>query len=274
MLYKKGIGVHKVVLVGSDQTSEILRRELSQNKRWGYKIVYRVQEIDDSLGVKIRELADENMLDEIIQADPNFSREQTLKLIELANEYHLDFEYAADLLGARRTNFEIKTIDGIPLVEIKKTPLDGWGKVVKRLFDIFASIFLMIIFLPVFLIVPIMIKSDSKGPAIYKTERVGARGKKFNLYKFRSMIIGADKIKEGLIKNNERLDGPLFKMKNDPRITNVGRFIRRTSLDEFPNFWNVLIGNMSLVGPRPHEPGEVKKYQRRSEEHTSELQSH
>lgn len=230
--------------------------------RLGYKIVYWAQEADQGLDQKIKELVGADMADEIVQADPNFKREQTLKLIDIANQYHLDFKYAADLLGARRFNFDIRTINGIPLVEIKKTPLDGWGRVVKRIFDIFSSIFLMIIFSPIFLFLPVIIRLDSKGPAFYRTERVGARGKRFYLYKFRSMIVGADKMKEELLPNNERGGGPLFKMENDPRITRVGKFIRRTSLDEFPNFWNVLIGNMSLVGPRPHEPKEVEKYEK------------
>jgi len=261
-LYKKDIGVHKIILVGQDQTSQILASEFKRNAKLGYRIVYWAQSFDQALINKIRELTEEDRVDEIVQADPNFSREMTLNLIDLANEYHLDFKYTADLLGARRANFDIKTINGIPLVEIKKTPLDGWGKVAKRLFDIAGSILALLVFSPVFLILPLLIKLDSRGAVLYKTERVGAKGKKFNLYKFRSMIMGADKMKAQLMDNNERTDGPLFKIKDDPRITKVGKFIRQMSLDEFPNFGNVLIGNMSLVGPRPHEPNEVASYKK------------
>src|SRR3989338_3617087 len=261
-LYKKNIGVHKIILVGQDQTSHALAQEFKRNVKLGCRIVYWTEDFNQALINKTRELAKEDKVDEIVQTDPNFSREATLNLIDLASEYHLDFKYAADLLGARRTNFEIKTVNGIPLVEIKKTPLDGWGKVAKRLFDIAGALCALLIFSPVFLILPLIIKLDSKGAVIYKTERVGAKEKKFNLYKFRSMIQGADKLKEELMENNERLDGPLFKMKKDPRITRAGKFIRQTSFDELPNFWNVLIGNMSLVGPRPHEPNEVAKYKK------------
>ncbi|HRY63434.1 MAG TPA: sugar transferase, partial [Patescibacteria group bacterium] len=165
------------------------------------------------------------------------------------------------------TNIEIKTINGIPLIEVKKTPLDGWGRVAKRFFDIVISFIFLIILSPVFLIITILIKLDSFGPIFYQAERVGARGKRFTLYKFRSMVVGADKMKEKLVASNERADGPLFKMKADPRITRVGKFLRKTSMDELPNFWNVLIGKMSLVGPRPHEPGEVARY----EEHHKKL---
>jgi exopolysaccharide biosynthesis polyprenyl glycosylphosphotransferase len=262
VLYRKGIGMRRVFLVGGGSTGEMLAGEFKSNYRLGYKIVGWSLEVSGELVDKIKDLVHSDKIDEIVQADPNLSREQTLALMNVANEYHLDFKYAADLLGARRFNFDIRAINGIPLVEIKKTPLDGWGRVVKRLFDIVGSSFALVLFSPIFLVLSILIKIDSKGPVIYRTERVGARGKKFNLFKFRSMIQGADKMKQDLMNNNERPDGPLFKMKNDPRITKIGKFMRRTSLDEFPNFWNVFIGNLSMVGPRPHEPEEVEKYEK------------
>ncbi|NMC51144.1 sugar transferase [Candidatus Kuenenbacteria bacterium] len=267
LLYRKEIGVHRVILVGTDNTSEILAAEFYRNPGLGYKIIYRSKSTNGELAKKVDELASEEKVDEIIQADPNLSREEVIGLINLANKYHLDFKYAADLLGARRTNIDIKTINGIPLIEIKKTPLDGWGRVAKRIFDIIGAIFFLIIFSPLFLIITVLIKLDSLGPVFYKAERIGAKGKKFTLYKFRSMVVGADKMKEKLVTENERADGPLFKMKYDPRITRVGKFLRKTSLDELPNFWNVLTGKMSLVGPRPHEPNEVARY----EEHHKKL---
>ncbi len=260
--YKKKIGIHRIIFIGGDKTSLLLENEFENNLKLGYQIVYRSNRVDDLLVKQIKKLALNNEIDEIIQADASFNREQTLLLIELANEYHLEFKYAADLLGARKTNIEVHTINGIPIVEIKKTPLDGWGKIVKRLFDIIGAIFFMIIFSPIFLIIPIIIKMDSPGPIIYKDLRVGSKNKKFYLYKFRSMIDKADELREKLMQQNERADGPLFKIENDPRITKIGKFIRKTSIDEIPNFWNVLIGKMSLVGPRPHRPEEVEKYQR------------
>lgn len=106
----------------------------------------------------------------------------------------------------------------------------------------------------------IIIKFDTKGPVLVGLTRIGARNKEFKMYKFRSMIVGADKMKDQLIKFNERNDGPLFKMANDPRVTRIGKFIRRTSIDEIPQILNVLKGEMSLVGPRAHEPREVAQY--------------
>ena len=129
----------------------------------------------------------------------------------------------------------------------------------KRFFDILASLIGLIILSPVFLIVAIAIKIDDGGPVFYNQERIGKNGKEFKMYKFRSMKVNADQELEKLIHKNE-VDGAMFKMKDDPRITRVGKFIRKTSIDEFPQLLNVLLGQMSIVGPRPPLPREVKMY--------------
>lgn len=129
----------------------------------------------------------------------------------------------------------------------------------KRFFDILASLIGLIILSPVFLIVAIAIKIDDGGPVFYNQERIGKNGKEFKMYKFRSMKVNADQELKKLIHKNE-VDGAMFKMKDDPRITRVGKFIRKTSIDEFPQLLNVLLGQMSIVGPRPPLPREVKMY--------------
>jgi lipopolysaccharide/colanic/teichoic acid biosynthesis glycosyltransferase len=134
--------------------------------------------------------------------------------------------------------------------------------VYKRFFDFAISLCLLIILSPVFLILAILVKATSEGPVFVSLKRVGEKGKIFNLYKFRSMIYGAHSLKKEMLAHNERKDGPLFKIKNDPRVTKFGKFLRSLSLDEFPQLFNVLQGKMSLVGPRPHEPEEVSNYQR------------
>jgi len=148
------------------------------------------------------------------------------------------------------------------VIELKRTPLDGWGKIFKRVFDIAFSTIALLILIPFFIVIGIIIKIDSSGPVFVKLERVGRKGKTFTLYKFRSMVVGAHGMKKELKQYNERSDGPLFKMKNDPRITRFGKFLRASSMDELPQFWNVLKSRMSVVGPRPHEPEEVSKYQK------------
>lgn len=132
-------------------------------------------------------------------------------------------------------------------------------RVCKRIFDIIASVIGLIILSPVFLIVAIAIKLDDGGPVFYDQIRVGRNGKKFKMFKFRSMRVNAEDEIEKLQKHSE-VDGAMFKMRNDPRVTKVGRFIRKTSIDEFPQLINVLIGQMSIVGPRPPLPREVKNY--------------
>lgn len=134
--------------------------------------------------------------------------------------------------------------------------------IAKRVMDIGGATFGLVLFLPIFLIVAILNKLDNpKGPVFYRQTRVGKNGKEFKMYKFRSMVCDAEERLEGLMHLNE-VDGAMFKIKDDPRITKVGKFIRKTSIDELPQFWNVLRGDMSLVGPRPPLPREVEEYSR------------
>ena len=141
---------------------------------------------------------------------------------------------------------------------IEKSYYSYWKK--KRIFDVSVTVIILI-----FLIIPILITAlvvfidDPNGSPFYKQVRIGRHGKPFNMYKFRSMYVDAEKRKKDLMDSNE-MDGPVFKMKNDPRITRVGRFIRKYSIDEIPQLFNVLVGNMSIVGPRPALPEEVEKY--------------
>lgn len=130
----------------------------------------------------------------------------------------------------------------------------------KRALDIICSLLGLIVLSPVLLIVAILIKLESKGPVIFSQKRVGLNGEEFKMYKFRSMVQNAEELKEKLVKQNE-MSGPMFKIKEDPRVTKVGRFIRKTSIDEIPQLINILKGDMSLVGPRPSLPKEVAKFE-------------
>lgn len=132
-------------------------------------------------------------------------------------------------------------------------------EVIKRLIDVVCSFLGVIVLSPLFIIIVIIIKTTSKGPVFFSQKRVGKNGKEFNMYKFRSMVVNAEELKEKLAAQNE-MSGPMFKMKDDPRVTKVGKFIRKTSIDELPQLWNVLKGDMSLVGPRPSLPKEVAQF--------------
>ena len=134
-------------------------------------------------------------------------------------------------------------------------------EVIKRLIDVVCSFLGVLVLSPLFIIIAIIIKTTSKGPAFFSQKRVGKNGKEFDMYKFRSMVVNAEELKEKLAAQNE-MSGPMFKMKDDPRVTKVGKFIRKTSIDELPQLWNVLKGDMSLVGPRPSLPKEVAQFEK------------
>jgi len=259
---KRGIGTHKVLVIGNDATTERIVNELEANRGLGYKIIDQLKEVNENSIQELKRILLESDIDEVIQTDSNIQKELVLKIIDICNEHHITFKYAANLFETSATNIEIAPLAGIPIIEIKKTPLDGWGKIFKRAFDIIFSTLILIVLIPFIIIVAVIIKLDSAGPVFVKLERVGQKGRKFTFFKFRSMIKGAHAMKKDLIAYNERSDGPLFKMKNDPRVTRFGKFIRKTSIDEIPQFFNAIKGDMSVVGPRPHEPEEVSQYQK------------
>lgn len=261
-LLKKGVGAHYIVVIGQDKNAEDIVSQIHQRPSLGYKIVDRFDHFGDDSQIKISEKLKIMKIDEMIAADPNLSKEEILSLKEFCYENHIIFKYIADLFESQAAHIEINTIADIPIIEVKRTKLDGWGKIFKRTFDIIFSLILLIILSPVFLLLAIIIKIDSVGPIFKKLDRVGEKGKNFALYKFRSMIKDAQALKKDLVQLNERAEGPLFKIKNDPRITRFGKFLRKSSLDELPQLFNVLVGQMSLVGPRPHEPEEVARYEK------------
>lgn len=145
-------------------------------------------------------------------------------------------------------------------VEVGKKESKSVYKLSKRILDIICSCIGLLLLSPVLLIVGILIKLESKGPVVFTQKRIGKDGREFNMYKLRSMVVNAEEIKAKLKEQNE-MSGPMFKMKDDPRITKIGRFIRKTSIDELPQLVNVLKGEMSLVGPRPSLPNEVKEFE-------------
>ena len=170
------------------------------------------------------------------------------------------YNFIPDLIRLQRTNVEMEMIDDIPVISLKQTPLEGWGYVYKRIFDIVFTLILIQLLIPFWIVIPILIKLDSPGPVFYRSKRK-YKDKVFNIFKFRSMVTDADARKVKLLARNER-KGPLFKIKDDPRVTPLGRFLRKTSIDELPQLFNVLIGTISLVGPRPHLPEEVDQYKK------------
>jgi exopolysaccharide biosynthesis polyprenyl glycosylphosphotransferase len=161
----------------------------------------------------------------------------------------------------RIAKLTVEELDGIPVLALSSAPADGGSLVAKRLFDVLVSAALLLLLSPVFVAAAIAIKLDSRGPVFFRQRRVGLNGREFWLYKFRSMYEDAEARRAELEHRNEMV-GPAFKLSDDPRVTRVGRLLRKTSLDEAPQFWNVLKGEMSVVGPRPPLPTEVRRYER------------
>ncbi len=197
--------------------------------------------------------------EEIILSTQDFKDKETKELHAFCRNNQIKYHFIPDLIRLQRTNVEVEMIDNIPLVSLKETSLDGWGQVFKRVFDLMIALILVILLIPVWVVVSVLIKMDSKGPVFYRSQRK-YKNKVFSILKFRSMIPEADAVKKKLADKNER-SGPLFKIKDDPRVTKLGRFLRKTSIDELPQLFNVLLGTISLVGPRPHLPEEIDQYE-------------
>jgi lipopolysaccharide/colanic/teichoic acid biosynthesis glycosyltransferase len=209
----------------------------------------------------LKRLMHQRTVDLIIQTDPNPGSEQTIALINYCRSHHVGYGYLPPVLADVPHQLQVEKLGLLPLIRFQPTPLDGWGKVWKRVSDILVSGIAILILSPLFLLIAIAILIDTGWPVFYVSRRVGDQGRKgISVLKFRSMVRGADAQKERLLLLNHRKDGPLFKVKDDPRVTRSGKILRRTSLDELPQLLNVFLGQMSLVGPRPHLPEEVARY--------------
>jgi len=270
LLVYKGIGVHRLALIGRSGYCDMVCRRFKENPEHGYKIIARENTINiDSL----RQIHKEKGIDEILACNPDIPMKELREVSDFCHRNRIEFKFAPAILQSVSTNFEIKTLFDEPIIVIKNTPLDGWGKIAKRVFDILGSLFSIIITSPIMILTAIAIKLDSRGPVIFQNERVGHEGN-FNALKFRYMKLEyctgpqnpnheeALKLEEELIKKQSVRRGPLYKIRSDPRKTRVGRIIETLSIDELPQLFNVLIGDMSLVGPRPHQLREVEKYEK------------
>lgn len=259
-------GVHRVAIItGDDTVGKLLLDTLNTKAGFSYQIV----EVQNKLDLKnLRHLILTKQIDEVILADTNLDQEKLIKVNYLCEEYKIDFQYVPNIFDIY-TQVEVKNLSGVLLFRVKRTTLEGWGSIYKRLFDIVVSSIAIIILSPIYILTIIAIKLDSPGPILYKNRRVGVGKKLFDVYKFRSMYqdmctdesnAASIELEQKLLADKNTKSGPLYKIKDNPRVTRLGKFIRKTSIDELPQFFNVLQGTMSLVGPRPHQPREVDKY--------------
>ena len=197
--------------------------------------------------------------DVIMIASSAFDHDVVARMIAELRTVDADVHVSSGLFEVLTSRVVVTEVAGVPLVTIKGISLSPGNVLAKRVFDLVVSLLIVVLGLPVWLIVAAVIKLSSPGPVLFTQDRVGVRGEKFGMYKFRSMYLDADQRLDEVIGGNEAT-GPLFKMKNDPRVTPIGRWLRKFSVDEFPQIINVIRGEMSLVGPRPPLPREVSSY--------------
>lgn len=271
-LRQRGIAVDRVLIVGAGEVGRALMRNIVAQPDLAYQVVGFV---DDDPGrghtdigrfkalggtENLSNLLSAFAVDEVIVTLPWTAREKIIAIMELCQRARVNAKIVPDLFQLSLSRVAIDDVGGVPLIGIREVRIGTLNSVAKRLIDLVGSALLIILLLPIFALIALVIRLDSPGPTIFAQKRVGRGGRPFTAYKFRSMRVGADQEQAQLTDLNEA-SAPLFKIRNDPRRTRLGRWIRRLSLDELPQLFNVLVGDMSLVGPRPPLEAEVQQYQ-------------
>jgi exopolysaccharide biosynthesis polyprenyl glycosylphosphotransferase len=270
----KGYNFINVVLIADDSSIPFIESLISNNE-WGYRIIaiftgsvllkekYEKAIIllpDEYLAV-LNDLMEVDIIDEVLYFKNKVIPSEVRNTVRSCEELGVVFSLNYTDKNNKLTN-AIKTIIGSQkFMTFINIPHNSFALAIKKIMDISLSFLMIICLSPFLLAIFILIKTTSKGPIIFKQSRVGLRGRQFSLYKFRTMIVNAEKLKKDLEAENE-MDGPVFKIKDDPRVTNIGKFLRRTGLDELPQLFNILKGEMSLIGPRPPLPSETQQYKR------------
>jgi exopolysaccharide biosynthesis polyprenyl glycosylphosphotransferase len=271
-LHRRGIGVVRAIIVGAGEVGRAVMRTIVAHPELGYSIVGFVDD-DPAKGStdigrfralggldKLASLIQDREVDEVIITLPWQYHRKIMSIMTQCQRENVQARVVPDLFQMTVGRMSITTMAGIPLIGIKTPGAFSFQRVIKRIVDVALALVVLIVLSPLMALIALVIKLDSPGPVLFGQERVGKGGRLFTLYKFRSMAPDAEAQKDMLAEMNEA-DGPLFKIRCDPRCTRVGRLLRRFSLDELPQFYNVLRGDMSLIGPRPALASEVEKYQ-------------
>lgn len=269
--FAQGIELRNVLILGTNQLSYAMSRHIRTHSRLGYRFagfvaapgspVSREIAPDEILGGadKLRQVVRQHFIDEVVIAE-YYPSESAIQLVQDAREMDLDVRAISGYYGDLTTNAPVEFLGIFPVCPLHRRTPRVMGLLCKRAIDILLSLVALLIAAPLMLLIAAAVKLESKGPVFYISERIGKRGRVFPCFKFRTMVNNAEKMKKDLTALNER-DGVLFKLKNDPRVTRLGRILRKYSLDELPQFLNVLRGEMSIVGPRPPIASEVEKYE-------------
>ena len=271
-LRRRGRAVDRVVIVGAGETGRTVMSTLVANPELGYQVVGFVDDNPEKASTDIGRfqalgpvdnlprLLEDQLIDQVIIALPWQAHRKIVRLVSECQRADVRASIIPDMFQLSLSQVGVEDINGIPLIGMREVSLSGFNLALKRVTDVILSALMLIIGSPLLLLVALAIRLDSKGPILYRQDRVGRSGRLFRMVKFRSMIVGADADWEALAKS-EGMDERRPKLKDDPRTTRLGRILRRSSLDELPQLFNVLRGEMSIVGPRPALPEEVSKYQ-------------
>lgn len=269
--FERGIDLRNVVVLGTSQLSYALGKHIQTHAHMGCRFVGFIAQPGSPvcpeiataqiLGgrEKLRSLTRQHFIDELVISEL-YPTEDAIRLVQEARDLDLDLRALAGYYGDLTTNAPVEHLGFFPVTPLHRRRTRVTGLICKRAVDILLSLFALLATAPLMLLISLAIKLESEGPAFYVSNRIGRRGRVFPCFKFRTMVLDAEKMKDELAALNER-DGVLFKVSNDPRVTRLGRFLRKYSLDELPQFLNVLRGEMSLVGPRPPIASEVAKYE-------------
>jgi exopolysaccharide biosynthesis polyprenyl glycosylphosphotransferase len=274
---QRGWNFNSLLVLGTGRTARGLVRGLRRNAHWGIRVfgylgtdaAERGQQIEGSevLGTldEFESVLANNGIDEVAIALPEISADALADLIAICMREGVKARVIADLYRSGPARIVVEELEGLPMVTFAVGPGLGWQMVCKEVIDRVGAFALLLLLLPLMLVVALAIKLDSAGPVLFVQERVGLRKRKFRLYKFRTMVRDAEARRSELASLNE-LPKPVFKIRDDPRVTHVGRWLRRLSIDELPQLWNVLLGEMSFIGPRPplfEETAHYEDWQRR-----------
>jgi exopolysaccharide biosynthesis polyprenyl glycosylphosphotransferase len=270
-LHTRGIGVRRAIIVGAGEVGRTVMRTVVARPGLGYHIVGFVDDNPEKGNSNIGrfeglgsinhlpDLIEQRDIDEVIITLPWMYHRKIMGVVRACERKNVSAHIVPDLFQMSLSRVDVDDLGGVPLVGVRDVGFGQRVRAVKRAVDVIGAALGLTLGAPFLGIVAAAIRLDSPGPAIFRQTRVGVNGRTFEMYKFRSMYEGAEEQLEEIRDLNE-VAGPIFKMKDDPRVTRVGRILRRASLDELPQLWNVLRGDMSLVGPRPPLPSEVGQY--------------
>jgi Undecaprenyl-phosphate glucose phosphotransferase len=262
--WRRGMGLKRILIAGSGELGRLVADKILEHRELGYQIVGFVDDraAGDHLGYRglpllgtladATEIAARESIDHLYVALPPEEHVQTIDLLERTSREMVDVKVVPDLLQVIALRARLEDMDGVPIINVNDVPLQGVNAVIKRCIDIAISAVALLVFATPLAIIALLIRTTSRGPVFYRQERMGLDGKPFTILKFRSMY-----------DNAERHTGPVWAVEDDPRVTPLGRFLRRSNLDELPQLWNVLRGDMSLVGPRPERPHFVAQFKHR-----------